>query len=67
MKPLPARSADDWWCRRGLLGGYLADYVFEPFMKSGAALAGTLQFLWEQGTEAAWRQCFSARGYVVLR
>ena len=45
-----------------LLGGYLADYVFEPFMKSGAALAGTLQFLVGAGNGSGMAAMFLCTG-----
>ncbi len=49
-----------------VLGGYLADYVFEPYMCSGGSLPGMLEESWGTGPAAAWRQCFYVPAYVAL-
>ena len=45
-----------------LLGGYLADYVFEPFMQSGAAFEGALQLLVGEGNGSGMAAMFLCTG-----
>lgn len=47
-----------------LLGGFLADYVFEPFMASGAGLAGYLRVLAGSGTGSGMAVMFLATGIL---
>lgn len=51
-----------------LLGGFLADYVFEPFMRSGAGFAAALEKLVGSGTGsgmAAMFLCTGICGFIV--
>ncbi len=45
-----------------ILGGYLADYVFEPFMRSGSALAGMLSQLVGSGAGCGMSAMFLCTG-----
>lgn len=50
-----------------ILGGWLADYVFEPFMVSGNRMAGMLGRIVGDNAGSAWQQCFYVPGYAALR
>ncbi|MDE6056372.1 MAG: MFS transporter, partial [Lachnospiraceae bacterium] len=45
-----------------ILGGYLADYVFEPFMGSGAGLAGLLEKIVGNGSGSGMAAMFLCTG-----
>lgn len=47
-----------------LLGGYLADYVFEPFMRSDAGIASYLEILVGSGM-AVMFLCTGIRGFAM--
>ena len=49
-----------------LLGGYLSDYVFEPFMCSNSDIVTLLGKLWGSVQAVVWPSCFYVRGFVVL-
>ena len=45
-----------------ILGGYLADYVFEPFMETGSGLAGTLEKIVGRGVGSGMAAMFLCTG-----
>ncbi|MDE7415032.1 MAG: MFS transporter [Lachnospiraceae bacterium] len=45
-----------------ILGGYLADYVFEPFMRTGSGLAGTLEKIVGSGVGSGMSAMFLCTG-----
>ena len=45
-----------------ILGGYLADYVFEPFMSSGNRLAGMLKMIVGTGAGSGMATMFLGTG-----
>lgn len=47
-----------------LLGGFLADYVFEPFMQSGNGLAGVLRYIVGSGHGAGMAVMFLCTGIL---